>query len=130
MGGSGRLCGMSRHEFVTVSLRLLGLVLVAVAARGVAEQATAFVQTLAWLDWHLSWLWSNFDPANDNYGLSRLEVAVLAVQFALGTYLLLGGRRLGRWIARLERDRCVGCGYDLTGVASGQRCPECGTERE
>ena len=42
-------------------------------------------------------------------------------------------RRMGRWLARREllrsQGRCLSCGYDLTGNASGT-CPECGTRIE
>lgn len=39
---------------------------------------------------------------------------------------LVRGVRAARRASRVKAWRCVGCGYDLGGLAFGTRCPECG----
>ena len=121
---------MSRHEFVTVSLRLLGLICLLLAVPRIAAQLTALVQTLSWLHWQVQHLWENLVGAMDNFGLSLGEAIVAILQTAFGLYLLLGGRRLRRLIARMDDGRCLTCGYDLQGNGPGAKCPECGTPGE
>jgi hypothetical protein len=48
---------------------------------------------------------------------------------ALGLYLLLGNRRLARWLCRglsPSGPTCPSCGYPTSGL-SADRCPECGS---
>lgn len=59
--------------------------------------------------------------------LLRTEVLTEGARFALGLYLLLGGR----WVVRLITrglgvpGMCPRCGYDVRGLDTA-RCPECG----
>ncbi len=120
---------MNRHEFVTVSLRLLGLLCLMFAVPRFVVQVTALFQTLNGLNWQLRLLPENFDWAQSNYGFSLGELFVGCLQLAFGFYLLLGGHWLRQRITRIERDICPECGYDLSGIEMGHRCPECGVVR-
>lgn len=129
MGGLGRLLDMRRHEFVTVVLRLLGLLCVMFGAPRLVLQVTALLQALHSLEWNLRLLPENFNWAQSNFGFSLGEILIGFLQVIFGLYLLLGGRWLRQQVARMERNRCFECGYDLSGIETGQRCPECGVER-
>ncbi len=72
-----------------------------------------------------------FTAAEEQPGLDPVANAVAAiglVQFIV--FICLDIRaRVCRWrrIRWLEENRCITCGYDLTGNGTG-RCSECGTE--
>ena len=53
------------------------------------------------------------------------NAAVYAMGWSVLIALMLAGYREVRRF-RLARGRCVQCGYSLTGLAAGVRCPECG----
>ena len=64
--------------------------------------------------------------------LTRLSFEALnalhnGLELLLGLYLFFGAE----WVVRLaipsNRPYCPECGYDLSGLSRGQRCPECGT---
>lgn len=121
---------MSRVEFATVSLRLLGLVLLLLAIPELLRQAEAFIATLHWLDGNVGILGDNLQGARESFGLSIAEAIVALGQTALSLYLLFRGRWLVRLLTRMDRDRCMGCGYDLRGTRRGEKCPECGSVRD
>ena len=76
-----------------------------------------------------SWQWSPrwLDTPSPSGGLIRAIVIPLWVPFLLlaapTAWLFYRDRRSVRWAAA---GRCVGCGYDLSGLAPGAACPECG----
>jgi hypothetical protein len=47
--------------------------------------------------------------------------------FASLSALVLDAAPALRRARRMRQGRCITCGYDLAGTASGGRCPECGT---
>ena len=117
---------MKRHEFVTIALRLLGLLCIMFGVPRLVIQITAFLHVLQSLGWELQHFSKNFIWAQSNFGFSLGELLVGFLQVLFGFYLLLGGRWLQQRITRMERNACFGCGYDLSGIETGQRCPECG----
>ena len=129
MGGLDRLRSMNRYEFITVGLRLLGLLCLMFAVPKLLLQAVAFLQTLHSLDWQLRLLPENLSWAQSHYGFSPGGLFVGCLQLAFGLYLLLDGRWLQRRITRMERSACPECGYSLSGIEKGERCPECGGVR-
>jgi hypothetical protein len=71
--------------------------------------------------------WMLFSPGRNGSYLS--EIAVLA-QLAIAVYMLLGGKRLVRFLLRGlpgVPGLCERCGYDIAGLEGG-RCPECGAK--
>ncbi|HZW09108.1 MAG TPA: hypothetical protein VFF69_04320 [Phycisphaerales bacterium] len=52
------------------------------------------------------------------------------VWLVAGAYLLFGGKLLINGFCAEVVGRCPKCRYDLAGVASGAKCPECGAVRE
>ncbi|HZW09107.1 MAG TPA: hypothetical protein VFF69_04315 [Phycisphaerales bacterium] len=121
---------MSRVEFATVSLRLLGLVLLLLAVPELIRQAEAFLATMHWLDWKPWIIGDNLQGARDNFGFSIAGLIVALGQTAVSVYLLLRGRWLVRLLTRIDRSRCMECGYDMRGAARGEKCPECGSVRD
>lgn len=72
--------------------------------------------------WWSSWLGVRSLPSN----VHVLALAANTVTYAmapLGLWLLVVA--LVRW-RRHREGVCVGCGYDLSGLQTGGRCPECG----
>src|ERR1051325_7784757 len=65
--------------------------------------------------------WRSDDPR-----LHGGSVALWAAALPIGgaTIRIWAGRVRERWS---PRGRCGRCGYDLAGLASGARCPECGS---
>jgi hypothetical protein len=49
------------------------------------------------------------------------------LRLAFGAYLLFGGRWLANLAIPSNRPYCAECGYELTGLRTAGRCPECGT---
>ena len=106
---------MKSRYWVTLSFRLIGLVLIGVTIRPlVIDFATVLERTIRepvyiWSTVYL-FLWAD-------------EVAVIA----LGLYLFLGGNWVVNRVFRgLEPNRCPKCGYDTHGLKLGAVCPECG----
>lgn len=120
---------MDRHEFVTVSVRLLGVALMALALPTLGDQATAIVERWVWFNGRLGWVVSNFPRLRDNYGISVGLIGAAGLQFGVGAHLFWGGRRLMRRIARVNHSECPRCGYDLRGAEHAGVCPECGSVR-
>ena len=66
-------------------------------------------------------------------GMPRVPLMVEWWKFAVNAavwggmfWVVSGGGRRWRRVWREERGRCVGCGYDRTGLGAGVVCPECG----
>ncbi|MBC7835662.1 MAG: hypothetical protein H7Y88_11265 [Phycisphaerales bacterium] len=100
--------------WVLPAVRLVGLVIVGLSMGGCAN----FVIRGAKVDWsgtHSTWL-KLLDP---------LTASGAVVAFAVGGSLLLGGRGIGRWLARGVTERCPRCGFDIRGTPGGE-CTECG----
>lgn len=86
--------------------------------------ATVAVQAYSWLV---------IAPYTGQLGLAHGVFTALA-SAALGVLLAGSLRRLfpGRWAAAVQDvlpAKCGGCGFDLSGLAAGAACPECGSGR-
>lgn len=69
-------------------------------------------------------------PSDDWYDIvafSSLALNICAIP-VVGIIVTVSGRALERIRRTKYASCCERCGYDLTGI-SGQRCPECGTDR-
>jgi hypothetical protein len=55
-----------------------------------------------------------------------LFLGVLVVLAVVGLRPAAQRRRIASF--RAKQGLCLGCGYDLRGHSSGQRCPECGSQ--
>lgn len=86
--------------------------------------------------WRRGLVYSKFSP-DDNpqsqYGWKRLPILPVWSGFAANTFgyalLMWAAYSALRGFVRLRRRSCVGCtscGYELRGLPSGVRCPECG----
>ena len=72
---------------------------------------------------------SRFDPT----GTKRIPLRPIPLAFAADAALYgavlaspVLAFRVWRRVRRRRRGRCVACGYDLSGLAPGGACPECG----
>ncbi len=76
----------------------------------------------------LGWL-SNATFGFQQIGYFLADIGIL-LQFSLGLYMVLGGKRLARLLLRGlpgVPGICERCGYDIAGLEGG-RCPECGAK--
>lgn len=104
---------MIRFGWFRLLVRLAGIVLVGLALPGIAAAVAPLIYDSAAISIHV----------NVPYYLGNLIAPV--VQFALGLYLLLGGKWLMRHCLRGIDTICPYCAYDISAVAS-DTCPECG----
>ncbi len=112
-------CALTSRCWISVLLRLIGLVLIVMTAKLIAAETARVGTFLARAE--MEYFWNNF---------SLFDWAELLVGSGLALYLFLGGQWLIDRIFRgLEEGRCAKCGYDMTGLDDGAECPECGTER-
>lgn len=109
---------MRHRNWLTVVLRILGIVLVAYH-----------------IDYPLRlvmWLFSAFFGSTEADLLGRSLITDIwtvagAFRFFFGLYLLFGGKWLVNLCMRDIVGRCPGCGYDIASITS-DTCPECGTD--
>ena len=107
---------MERHRgWFTLLIRAIGLWLTVDASRSV-------IGTLFWVADLLSPKAAGARPVD---ATQVIWTVWGLVTFALGVYLLLGGRRLVDWCLRSVDGICPRCGYDIRNVRDGV-CPECG----
>ena len=75
------------------------------------------------------WMWTVWHTALKDHGAQVSLHAPLAVLALPVAWLFYRDRRRVRWAGT---GRCVGCGYDLSGLPQGcgrAVCPECGREQ-
>lgn len=100
---------MIRNAWTTVVVSAIGLLLVGLSVSGVVTLVTYAI--------YYPVIGQGFAWARVLFSLGSLA------EFALGLYLLFGGRAVvRRWLRSL--DRCPACGYDT--APDADRCPECG----
>lgn len=69
---------------------------------------------------------SGFLSPGEHFVAVAVSLIGAFVRVAVGAYLLFGGRALVAYCIARVGDRCVRCGYDVSGTPAGP-CPECGT---
>lgn len=107
-----------------LALRAIGVLLVFWNLPQLVQMVASYVLTLFQAPA------SQFPQIHDAYYIvygSKLIEHVFGI--LCGLYLFFGGK----WIVNLaipsNRPYCHECGYDLTGLAEGPVCPECGTPK-
>ncbi len=72
------------------------------------------------------WQWWAWFPAFGAWWMMMFAAAALAIQFLRFATLVMTSQRMKREHARRAENKCVECGYDMTGLEFNERCPECG----
>jgi len=71
--------------------------------------------------------WKGWAASSAVWLIALVGASSIALGFAKYAAQILGGKRSLKDRQLRAEGKCVGCGYDMTGLEFNERCPECGS---
>ena len=96
-----------------LAVRAIGVYLFALGVTGAIRGAGFAADMLGLSGMSLSWS-------------SCSMIAEAVAKMGIGAYLFFGGQWIVNHAIPSNRPYCPECGYELTGLPAGSKCPECG----